>query len=322
MAGKMHDNIRLYHVDHLGSTALVTDIDGEITQHVAYIPYGEIFVEQRNGSWSTPYLFNAKELDEETGLYYYGARYLDPKDTRWLSVDPMFEKFTGVSPYAYCHNNPISRQDPTGKDDYEFNSEGYVIRQIYNKNRTRFFMVENGERKKELSFDKNVILSHKQEKGISTHHGKTNDVNIDMFHISDERSAKKIFEFLAINTNVEWGKMTFGNKYHQEGIITTSHEYASEAGIKTLINSRKYDKYEMTDFTHSHTSPRCTYPSGLKKNEVGSDIIFAKKLTKRFGNSVTFRIYNAHLSEPYYLSFFPNSTYYDYFDENGDRLFK
>ena len=86
---EMQGNIRLYHVDHLGSTSLVTDIDGEITQHVAYIPYGEVFVEQRNGSWSTPYLFNAKELDEETGLYYYGVRYLNPKDTRWLSVDPI-----------------------------------------------------------------------------------------------------------------------------------------------------------------------------------------------------------------------------------------
>ena len=55
----MHDNIRLYHVDHLGSTSLVTDAEGLITQHVAYIPYGEIFVEQRNGSWNTPLDFFA-----------------------------------------------------------------------------------------------------------------------------------------------------------------------------------------------------------------------------------------------------------------------
>ena len=110
----MHDNIRLYHVDHLGSISLVTDIDGEITQHVAYIPYGEVFVEQRNGSWNTPYLFNAKELDEETGLYYYGARYLNPKDTRWLSVDPLFEKYVGMTPYNYCAGNPVGLVDPDG----------------------------------------------------------------------------------------------------------------------------------------------------------------------------------------------------------------
>ena len=111
----MQGDIRLYHVDHLGSTALVTDIDGEITQHVVYIPYGEVFVEERNGSWSTPYLFNAKELDEETGLYYYGARYLDPTHAAWLSVDPLFEKYVGMSPYNYCAGNPVKLVDVDGR---------------------------------------------------------------------------------------------------------------------------------------------------------------------------------------------------------------
>ena len=123
--------IRLYHTDHLGSTALVTDIDGEVTQHVAYIPYGEIFVEQRNGSWSSPYLFNAKELDEETGLYYYGARYLDPTGTRWLSVDPLFEKYVGMTPYGYCAGNPVKLVDVDGKAVYgrenEDGSMSYAI---------------------------------------------------------------------------------------------------------------------------------------------------------------------------------------------------
>ena len=131
MMRKKHDNIRLYHVDHLGSTSLVTDIDGEITQHVAYIPYGEVFVEQRNGSWNTPYLFNAKELDEETGLYYYGARYLDPTNAAWLSVDPLFEKYVGMTPYNYCAGNPIKLLDPNGEAIYKYKSEdgseSYII---------------------------------------------------------------------------------------------------------------------------------------------------------------------------------------------------
>ena len=97
---------------------MVTDLDGHITQNVVYIPYGEVFVEERNGSWASSYLFNAKELDEETGLYYYGARYLDPAGARWLSVDPMWEDYIGVSPFTYCHNNPISRIDIDGNDDF------------------------------------------------------------------------------------------------------------------------------------------------------------------------------------------------------------
>ena len=108
-----------YHPDHLGSTSMVTDAEGYITQNVSYIPYGEVFVEERNGVWNTPYLFNAKELDEETGLYYYGARYLNPKDTRWISVDPLFEKYVGMSPYNYCAGNPVRLVDVDGMENKE-----------------------------------------------------------------------------------------------------------------------------------------------------------------------------------------------------------
>ena len=109
-------SIFYYNPDHLGSTAVVTDVDGRITQNVVYIPFGEVFVEQRDGNWNTPYLFNAKELDEETGLYYYGARYLDPTAAQWLSVDPLFEKYAGMSPYNYCAGNPVVMVDPDGRE--------------------------------------------------------------------------------------------------------------------------------------------------------------------------------------------------------------
>ena len=107
-----------YHPDHLGSTSYVTDADGNIAQHVEYIPYGEVFVEERNSQFSTNYLFNAKELDNETGLYYYGARYLDPTGAMWLSVDPLFEKYAGMSSYNYCAGNPVKLVDPDGEEPY------------------------------------------------------------------------------------------------------------------------------------------------------------------------------------------------------------
>lgn len=94
----------------------MTDADGNIAQHVEYIPYGEVFVEGRNSQFSTNFLFNAKELDNETGLYYYGARYLDPTGAMWLSVDPMWEKYAGMSPYNYCMGNPVKLVDPDGRE--------------------------------------------------------------------------------------------------------------------------------------------------------------------------------------------------------------
>ncbi len=105
-----------YHPDHLGSTSYVTDADGNIAQHIEYIPYGEVFVEERNSQFSTNFLFNAKELDNETGLYYYGARYLDPTGAMWLSVDPMWEKYAGMNPYNYCAGNPVKLVDPDGRE--------------------------------------------------------------------------------------------------------------------------------------------------------------------------------------------------------------
>ncbi|GHT33370.1 hypothetical protein FACS189434_07300 [Bacteroidia bacterium] len=94
-------------------------MDGNVAQHVEYVPFGEVFIEERNNRWNTPYLFNGKELDEETGLYYYGARYLDPRTSVWISGDPLQEKYPGVSTYAYCLNNPVKLIDPNGKDPTE-----------------------------------------------------------------------------------------------------------------------------------------------------------------------------------------------------------
>jgi RHS repeat-associated protein len=103
------------------------------------VPFGEVFIEERNNTWNTPYLFNAKELDEETGLYYYGARYYDARISLWLSTDPLQEKYPNVSTYAYCVQNPVKFVDPTGEDytvtfqrDSEGNLTGLTISaQIY-----------------------------------------------------------------------------------------------------------------------------------------------------------------------------------------------
>jgi RHS repeat-associated protein len=83
---------------------------------VEYVPFGEVFLEEKNAVWNTPFLFNGKELDKETGMSYYGARYYEPKTSVWISVDPLAEKYPSMSPYAYCINNPINVIDPDGRD--------------------------------------------------------------------------------------------------------------------------------------------------------------------------------------------------------------
>ena len=112
-------------------------------QRIECTPYGETWVEkkQNTGLEYLPYKFTGKELDEETGLYYYGARYLDPKYSRWISTDPALSDYVPVAPvsdetrqhnsnlpgmggvfnhingnlYHYAANNPISYVDLDGR---------------------------------------------------------------------------------------------------------------------------------------------------------------------------------------------------------------
>ena len=104
-----------YHSDHLGSTSYITDDHANITQYDAYLPYGELLVDEHSSSENLPYKFNGKQFDEETGLYYYGARYMNPIASIWYGVDPLAEKYPNESVYAYTHNNPVKFVDPNGK---------------------------------------------------------------------------------------------------------------------------------------------------------------------------------------------------------------
>ncbi|UTC43011.1 RHS repeat domain-containing protein [Treponema sp. OMZ 857] len=131
-----------YHSDHLGSAQFVTDWRGKQYEHIEYTPYGELWIEEvAAGLDKLPFRFTGKEMDEETGLYYYGARYLDPKYSRWLSGDPALSDYIPKAPiddeakkhnenlpgmggvfnvvnlhlYHYAGNNPVKYTDPDGK---------------------------------------------------------------------------------------------------------------------------------------------------------------------------------------------------------------
>jgi RHS repeat-associated protein len=82
---------------------------------VVYLPFGEALIDSHANPDVMPYKFNGKEKDEETGLYYYGARYYNGDDQVWMGVDPLWEEYPGVSPYVYCLNNPVKLVDPDGE---------------------------------------------------------------------------------------------------------------------------------------------------------------------------------------------------------------
>ena len=138
-----HDEITVYeqintyycHGDHLGSANIVSDFEGEKYEHLEYTPYGELWVEDTDAAYHTPFRFTSKEWDEETELYYYGARYMHPRNSTWISADPAgfelvnpmeqdekgklvakqsYSLIEGVNWYSYCSNNPVKYVDPSG----------------------------------------------------------------------------------------------------------------------------------------------------------------------------------------------------------------
>jgi RHS repeat-associated protein len=106
-----------YHPDYIQNVDLVTDLDGEAYELFLYNPWGEELHHwsSNSSSWTSPYRFNAKEVDPETGLTYYGARYYKPTTSIWFSVDPKAHWYPSFSQYNFTLNNPINLLDPNGQ---------------------------------------------------------------------------------------------------------------------------------------------------------------------------------------------------------------
>ena len=99
------------HADHLGSSHVVTQLDGSFYNQEEYYPYGETSF----GSYARKrFRFTGKERDEESSLYYYGARYYVPWLGRWMNCDPA-GMAGGLNVYQYASGNPVKLIDRTGK---------------------------------------------------------------------------------------------------------------------------------------------------------------------------------------------------------------
>jgi RHS repeat-associated core domain len=98
--------------DHLGSTNVMTDADGELVERTLYYPFGSF----REGG-TEKYTFTGKEFDSEIGLYYYGARYYNPQTFVFTQADTIIPDVyypQSLNRYAYCYNNPLKYDDPDG----------------------------------------------------------------------------------------------------------------------------------------------------------------------------------------------------------------
>ena len=114
-----------FHRDHLGIITEITDFEGIIVQRYVYDAFGSVTIYDKDGNEITPssanylenpYAFTGRELDPETGLYFYRARYYDPGTGRFLSEDPIGVNGGDANFYRYVGNNSLNFTDPEGEN--------------------------------------------------------------------------------------------------------------------------------------------------------------------------------------------------------------
>lgn len=135
--------IRYQYGNHLGSATIETDANGFPISYEEYHPFGTTAYRSGKPGYDQSlkrFRFSGKERDDETGLYYFGARYYAPWLGRWISCDPA-GFVSGMNLYRYCRNSPVILTDPTGMEE--------VHNPIYVKPKSEVSKLANPARKAE-----------------------------------------------------------------------------------------------------------------------------------------------------------------------------
>ncbi len=113
-----------YQSDDLHSTSILTDSGGNLTQHYEYSAYGRDRYTYSTSAFPVSQRFTSQVKDEDTGLYYYGARYYDPELGRFIQPDTIISDLGNpqtYNHYSYTLNNPLRYTDPTGHEEEDDN---------------------------------------------------------------------------------------------------------------------------------------------------------------------------------------------------------
>ena len=302
-----------YITDHLSSTRKVVDSKNNVKETINYYPFGsEMRMQdpaQMAGETWQPYRFTSKELDNQNGLNWYdfGARWFDVAGVpMWTSVDPLAEKNPSLTPYHFCHNDPVNRIDPDGKDDYMLDNSGNLIflKRTDSENHTLYAQDNNGniDTNNSLLVSKNLISS-KDTKSYKGRQGSDINKNVstysvDFYSSTNEQESIAFFEFATKCTHVEWSNTRVVSPNGNTNYISTSHNERSELGQRAIIDGNygcDYSNSHVEYANHSHLPTSIGFSYG--------DINLAKAAVKRNPN-IILQIYNGNdyqVYDQYYI---------------------
>ncbi len=111
-----------HHTDHLGTTEVVTDVNGSVVWEAGYEAFGSVLSERGDSSFTPS--FTGKFFDKASGLYYFNARWYDSALGRFTSQDPIRD---GTNWWNYCNGNPVKYVDPDGRDIEEVPVASFTV---------------------------------------------------------------------------------------------------------------------------------------------------------------------------------------------------
>jgi len=275
----------------LGSANWITDAAGRPIQYLHYAPFGELIADTRLTNYRERFKFTGKERDEESGYDYFGARYYWSLLMHWLSVDPLADKYPGISPYAYAAWNPVKYVDPDGKVvvfapgttndqknlfnqavDY-LNSHGCGDRyaQLEGSEYTYTIIIDDsGKSQFDGTECNNPVIHWNPEKGIKTKNGTVLSPSTVLDHEMDhgcafdkakkqlDRGNVKAWNEYAVTTKS--GTSTAYGKKEEERVITGVEQTTAQA-----LGEVEHGKVTRTD--HSGSYIRVDGPTSNKPIE-------------------------------------------------------
>jgi RHS repeat-associated protein len=138
-----------YHTDHLNSTAVLTDKTGNPIQHHEYSAFGRDRFTESSSAFPLSRRYTSKTLDEDTGLYFYEARYYDPEIGRFIQPDSIIPDHgnpQSYNRYSYVLNNPLRHIDPDGHQPVMTPSQaGFLSPTLRNQIEFHRFIRETGQ---------------------------------------------------------------------------------------------------------------------------------------------------------------------------------
>lgn len=202
-----------------------------------------------------PYKFGGKESLARVGLdlYDFGARMYSPSNMRWMTMDPLAEKYYHISPYAYCAGNPVNLAVPDGMDYWILSRDGTIVNVLSSETTCMLFAVETSECYqdgtdtifRQLAFNSHERIEDNEKFKVSFASNLSGN------------DALSLIKFLSDNTNVEWAmhgttEFTIGTTHNKSSCGEWSW-YGLDSRPKFSIHSHPGDEYT-TDYEQRYSA--------------------------------------------------------------------